>query len=92
MEVFTPDGQATGNLFFIGSNAAAETGPSYLSAADCGITTPTTQRRSASRTCTLCSTSMDACVPGTTPTPTPNRYPNGHVTPTATPGTPTTHR
>ena len=30
------------NLFFIGSNAAAETAPSYLSAADCGITVPTT--------------------------------------------------
>ena len=42
MEVFTPDGQAAGNLFFVGSNAAAETGPSYLSAAACGITTPTT--------------------------------------------------
>ncbi|MGA9770894.1 MAG: HYR domain-containing protein [Blastocatellia bacterium] len=42
VEVFTPDGEAAGNLFFIGSNAAAETGPSYLLAADCGITTPTT--------------------------------------------------
>jgi hypothetical protein len=42
VEIFTPDGTAAGNLFFIGSNAAAETGPSYLSAADCGINTPTT--------------------------------------------------
>src|SRR5205085_2443449 len=42
VEVFTPDGTATGNLIFIGSNSAAETGPSYLSAADCGINTPTT--------------------------------------------------
>ncbi len=42
VEVFTPDGEAVGNLFFIGSNAAAETGPSYLSAAACGVTTPTT--------------------------------------------------
>jgi hypothetical protein len=42
VEVFTPDGTAVGNLFFIGSNAAAETGPSYLRAADCGVTTPTT--------------------------------------------------
>jgi subtilisin-like proprotein convertase family protein len=42
VEVFTPDGTSAGNLFFIGSNSAAETGPSYLSAADCGITTPTT--------------------------------------------------
>jgi HYR domain-containing protein/pre-peptidase len=42
VEVFTPDGTAVGNLFFIGSNSAAETGPSYLRAADCGVTTPTT--------------------------------------------------
>jgi hypothetical protein len=42
VEIFTPDGEAAGNLFFIGSNSAAETGPSYLSAADCGVTTPTT--------------------------------------------------
>ena len=42
MELFTPDGQAAGNLFFVGSNAAAETGPGYVSAATCGSTTPTT--------------------------------------------------
>ena len=30
-----------GNLFFIGSNPDPETGPSYLSAADCGIPDPT---------------------------------------------------
>ncbi|MBT8379877.1 MAG: T9SS type A sorting domain-containing protein [Ignavibacteria bacterium] len=42
VEIFTPDGQTAGNSFFIGSNADGETGPSYLLAADCGITTPTT--------------------------------------------------
>src|SRR5207244_5389925 len=42
MEVNTPNGQVALNIFFIGSNADPETGPSYLSAADCGITTPTT--------------------------------------------------
>ena len=42
VEVFTPDGQMAGNLFFIGSNTAAETGPSYLRAPDCGVTNPTT--------------------------------------------------
>jgi hypothetical protein len=42
LEVNTPDGRPAGNLFFIGSNALPETAPSYLSAADCGITTPTT--------------------------------------------------
>ena len=41
MELFTPNGEAAGNLFFVGSNADPQTGPSYLSAADCGVTTPT---------------------------------------------------
>ncbi|MEO8197669.1 MAG: proprotein convertase P-domain-containing protein [Thermoanaerobaculia bacterium] len=41
-EIFTPNGQAAGNSFFIGSNADGESAPSYLSAADCGIATPTT--------------------------------------------------
>lgn len=42
LELNTPDGQVAGHSFFIGSNAAAETGPSYLSAADCGVNVPTT--------------------------------------------------
>lgn len=42
LEFFTPDGTVAGNLIFIGSNPAAETGPSYLSAADCGVPNPTT--------------------------------------------------
>jgi hypothetical protein len=42
MEVFTPNGETAGNLLFMGSNADPETAPSYLSAAECGITTPTT--------------------------------------------------
>ena len=41
MEVTNPDGVAAGNMFFVGSNASPETGPSYLSAADCGINDPT---------------------------------------------------
>ena len=40
-EVFTPDGQAAGHTFFIGSNNGGETGPSFLEAAACAITTPT---------------------------------------------------
>jgi hypothetical protein len=40
-EVFTPDGQAAGHSFFIGSNAGGQSGLSYLQAADCGITAPT---------------------------------------------------
>src|SRR4029078_2369356 len=42
MERFTPDGQTAGNLIFVGSNTAPESGPSYLSAEACGVTTPTT--------------------------------------------------
>ncbi len=42
MELFTPNGQPGGYRFFVGSNAALETGPSYWSAPDCGIMTPTT--------------------------------------------------
>jgi hypothetical protein len=42
VEVLTPDGTTAGNLFFIGSNASPETGPSYLRAPACGVTNPTT--------------------------------------------------
>lgn len=41
-EVFIPDGAATNNSIFIGSNTAAETGPSYIRAPDCGSTQPAT--------------------------------------------------
>lgn len=41
VEIVIPDGQAAGNFFFLGSNTAPETGPSYLSAATCGINQPT---------------------------------------------------
>lgn len=41
VEVLTPNGQAVGNSFFIGSNAAPQTAPSYLMAATCGATLPT---------------------------------------------------
>ncbi len=42
VEINSPDGQTLLNTFFIGSNASGETAPSYLLAADCSITTPTT--------------------------------------------------
>lgn len=38
VEIFTPNGQTAGNSFFIGSNALGQTGPSFIKAADCGIT------------------------------------------------------
>jgi hypothetical protein len=41
MEVFTPSGQDAGNLFFIGSNAAAQSAPSYVSGSQCGTPVPT---------------------------------------------------
>ncbi len=41
VEVFTPNGQTAGNSFFVGSNAAGQTAPSYLAAAGCGVTEPT---------------------------------------------------
>lgn len=40
-ELFTPSGQPDVNSFFVGSNAAGQTAPSYIAAAACGITTPT---------------------------------------------------
>ena len=45
MEITNPDGTAAGNAFFVGSNASPETGPSYLSAVDCGLNDPTPNRR-----------------------------------------------
>ncbi len=41
IELFTPDGTAAGNSFIVGSNTAAQTGTSYISAPACAITTPT---------------------------------------------------
>ena len=42
VEVYTPDGQGSGNFFFIGSNAAGQTGSSYLASAACSVPEPTT--------------------------------------------------
>jgi hypothetical protein len=41
VELFTPEGFTDGNAFFVGSNAAGQASPSYISAADCGIASPT---------------------------------------------------
>jgi hypothetical protein len=41
VELFTPDGQVAGHSFFIGSNAAGQSGTGYIQAAACGIATPT---------------------------------------------------
>jgi hypothetical protein len=42
VEVFTPNGQAQGHIFFMGSNSLGQTGASYLAAADCGAPEPRT--------------------------------------------------
>lgn len=40
VEVFSPDSQAAGGGFFIGSNDAGQTGASYIAAAACGLPNP----------------------------------------------------
>lgn len=40
-ELFTPDGRSIGNSFFIGSNALGQTGPSYIKAPACGVSSLT---------------------------------------------------
>ena len=37
MEINSPDGQTLGHSFFAGAMSRAQTGPSYISAAACGI-------------------------------------------------------
>jgi hypothetical protein len=41
VEVFSPNGQANGHIFFIGSNPDGEIAPSYLAAPDCNVNQPT---------------------------------------------------
>ncbi|MCP4424918.1 MAG: hypothetical protein GY803_10525, partial [Chloroflexi bacterium] len=38
VEIFTPNGQADGHAFFIGSNPDGQTDAGYIAAADCGLT------------------------------------------------------
>ena len=41
LEVFTPNGQAAGNGFFIGTNDLGQSGLSYIEAPDCNVLSPT---------------------------------------------------
>ena len=41
VELFTPNGQAVGDLLFVGSNPDGQTAPTFLAAADCGVPEPT---------------------------------------------------
>ena len=89
MEVFTPNGQANGNSFFIGSNPDPQTAPSYLSAADCGVTDPTPTGDIGFPDMHIVFNVNGTCPGGTpTPTPTPSVTPSPTPTPSATP-TPT---
>jgi subtilisin family serine protease len=84
MEVMTPDGVAAGNDFFVGSNTAAQTGTSYISAADCGLLDPTPTDGLIPGLIMHIVYNVDGTCPGVTPTPTP--------TPTATPSPTSTPR
>ncbi len=84
MEVMTPDGTAVGNLFFIGSNADPETGPSYLSAADCGVTDPTPTGDLGFPDMHIVMNVNGSC-PSGSPTPTATPSPTATPTPSPTP-------
>ena len=85
LEVITADGQGLGNEIFIGANSAAETGPSYISAADCGVTVPTPVGDLGFPN-THWVFNVNGTCPGTpTPTPTATATATVTVTPTATP-------
>ena len=79
MEVTHQMDQAVGNLFFIGSNPDPETGLSYLSAADCGVTDPTPTGDIGFPDMHIVFNVNGSCPGGGSPTPTPT------ATPTATP-------
>ena len=88
MEVFTPDGTVAGNLLFMGSNADPESAPSYLSAAGCGITTPTTTAAIGFPNMHLVFNVNGSCggpspSPGITPTPSPTATASASSTPCA---------
>jgi hypothetical protein len=85
MEVTNPDGTAAGNAFFVGSNASPETGPSYLSAVDCGINDPTPVGDIGFPNMHIVYNVNGSC-PAVSPSPTPTAT----ATATATPGGRTT--
>ena len=85
MELFTPNGQAAGNLFFLGSNTDPETGPSYLSAFDCGMmTSPRTTTSLGFPNVHFVLNVHGSCT-GPAPTPTPTPPLNGRIAFVSTP-------
>jgi len=86
MEVNSPDGRPDGNVFFIGSNPDGQTGPSYLSSADCGPSNPTNVADLGFPNMHIVFNVNGSCVQGTpTPTPTPTATPSTRPTPTPRP-------
>jgi len=86
MEVTNPDGTAAGNAFFVGSNTSAETGTSYLSAADCGLDDPTPTADIGFPNMHIVFNVNGTC-PGGSPTPSPSATatPTPSTTPRVTP-------
>jgi hypothetical protein len=84
MEVNTPDGGSARHSLFIGSNAAAQTGLSYLSAQDCGFFGPTDVATIGFATMHLVFNVMGSCGSGGLP-PTPTATATAAATATATP-------
>src|SRR6266513_4176266 len=84
MEVFTPNGQAQGNLFFIGSNTDPETVLSYISAADCGNPDPTPVGDIGFPNMHIVFNVNGSCPTGS-PTPTPTATTTPRLTPTPRP-------
>ena len=86
MEVHTQNGVATQDIFYIGSNSAQQTGPSYISAADCSLAAPTDLALIGYPNMHVVMNVNGNCFGSGTPTPTPTATPT--ATPTVTP-TPT---
>src|SRR5919197_619159 len=76
MEVMSPDQTAAHNFFIIGSNVEPETGPSYLSAPDCGNLEPVPTRCIGFPDMHYVFNVNGSCAGGATPTPTPTGTPS----------------
>jgi hypothetical protein len=83
-ELFTPNGENVGNLFFVGSNPDGQTADSYLEAADCGVTVPTPTEDIGFPGMMIVFNVNGSCGATPTPTPTPTVTPTPIITPTPT--------
>ncbi|HKP02317.1 MAG TPA: hypothetical protein VJU77_03060 [Chthoniobacterales bacterium] len=79
MEVSVPSGQANGRLFFVGSNASAETGPSYLSSTTCGWSEPQNLTTAGFTNVHFVFNVNGTCSGPPPPTPTPTPTPFGKI-------------